>query len=118
MNDKVKKFNKFETIFFRIHLFVFGFGAFLLMLMFLAQNAIESIARTFLVFAYFMMYVVIINFIISLVRLLKYLFAFKDIEESPSIKRTLAIILTSPISLAIFFIVTLTLSLSLASCSF
>ena len=117
MNKKIKKFNKFELIFFRIHLVVVGVVVFLLTIMFLIQSAIDSLSNIFLVGAYMLFYVVIFNFLISVIRLLKYLFTFKDEKSKPSIKRTISIILTSPIALALYFIITIVMSLSLASCS-
>ena len=117
MNDKVKKFNKYEFLFFRIHLAISGFGVFLFMMMFVVQDAIVSLAQLFLAVVYTLFYVVILNFFISIVRLIKYLFAFKDGAEKPTIKRTVIVMLTSPIALALYFIMTLAMSLSLASCS-
>lgn len=115
--EKIDKFNKYETIFIKIHLITLGLGMFLLMLAFLAVDSIESIARTFLGVVYVLLYVVIINFFIALIRLFKYLIVFRKSDKLPTIKRTIIIILTSPISLGIYFILTLIMSLSLASCT-
>jgi len=115
--DKYDKFNKFEKIFFRIHTVSFIIGLFLLSLLYFAQDTFESIARTFLVVAYSFFYVVFANFIISIVRLFKYLFSFRKSQDMVTIKRTVAIMFTSPISLGIYLIIMLAMSLSLSSCS-
>jgi len=115
--NKFEKFNKFEIIFFRIHMAIFAFGLFLLSLVFLAQNALESIARIFLSVSYSLLYVVMIGFIISIVRLFKYLIIFRNSEEMVTIRRTVVVMLTSPIALGVYFIITLAMSLSLASCN-
>ena len=117
MEDKVKKFNKFENIFFKIHIGLFLFGLFLLSLLYLAQNALETISQIFLSFVVTGLYAIILNFFIGLIRLLKYLFGFKDTTEVPSIKRTIILLLSSPIVVALYFIMVFVMSLSMASCS-
>lgn len=118
LEKKVEKFNKFERIFMNIHLGILGVGVFLLTVAFIVVDSIESIARVFLGVVFGLFYIIIFNFIIALFRLFKYLFLFQKEEEVlPTIKRTIIIILTSPISLAIYFILTLIMSLSLATCS-
>ncbi len=115
--NKVDKFNKFEKIFLRIHLSILGFGMALLLMSFVAMDSVEAIARSIWAIVYSLLYVVMILFIISVVRLIKYLIVFRKSAVAPTIRRTLIIILTSPISLGIYFILTLVISLSLASCS-
>lgn len=115
--NKFEKFNKFEKIFFKIHTVIFAFGLIMLSLVFLAQNALESIARTFLGVSTILLYIVGINFSVSIVRLLKYLIVFRKSQEMVTIKRTVAVMFTSPISFGIYFIITLAMSLSLTSCS-
>jgi|LGOV01.1.fsa_nt_gb hypothetical protein len=115
--NKFEKFNKYEKILFRIHMSVFAFGLFLLSLVFLAQNAIESIARTFLGVTYTLLYVVLISFAVSVVRLIKYLIVFRKSQDMVSIRRSVAVMFTSPIALGVYFIITLAMSLSLVSCS-
>ena len=115
--DKEYKFMKFETIFIRIHLFMIGFGLFLLSLLFAAQNSIESIARVFLGVVNTMLFLTITLFIISIIRVIKYFVKFRKSEGLVNIKRSVCIMLTSPLSFAIYLILTLAMSLSLASCS-
>ena len=110
--NKFEKFNKYEKIFFRIHLAIFALGLFLLSLVYLAQNAIETVGITLTLY-----YVIILNFFISIVRLIKYLIVFRNSEDNVTIRRTVSIIFTSPIALGIYFIITLVMSLSLVSCS-
>ncbi len=116
MHEKIKKFNKFEKIFFRIHLVVSGIGLFVLGSMYLLLNSIEEIAKSALNVILFGFYVIIINFFISVIRILKAVFGFRDIEERPSIKRSLGIMLTSPIAFGVYLIIILAMSLSMASC--
>lgn len=115
--NKVDKFNKFEVIFFRIHLSISGFGLLVLGIAFAAMNSVESVARSLIGVVYTLLWVVIVNFIIGVIRLLKYFISFRKETETPTIWRTLVIIVTSPITLGIFFILTLIMSLSLASCT-
>ena len=114
---KENRFIKFELIFFRIYLFIVAFGLFLLMLLYAAQNSIESVARSFVAVVYTMLYVTIALFVISIVRVIKYLLVFRKRDEYITIKRSVTIMLTSPIAFAIYLILTLAMSLSLASCS-
>lgn len=115
--DKVNRFNRFEKLFLRIHLSILGFGLLLLGVAFATLDSVDSIAKTFVHVVYGLLYVVMIQFVISIVRLFKYLFGFKNVEEKPTIRRTIIIILTSPISLGVFFFLTFVMSLSLATCT-
>lgn len=115
--NKIDKFNKYEKILFKIHITILIFGGFLLVLLFLAEDIFKSVASSFITVVYSLLYITIINFIVSFVRLIKYLTVFHKNQSLISIRRTIAIILTSPISFGIFFIITLAMSLSLASCS-
>lgn len=115
--NKIEKFNKFEKIFFKIHLIVFAIGLFLLSLLVFAENALESIAQAFLMVAYLLFYVVIADFIISVVRILKYLIVLRKSDSVVTIRNSVAIMFTSPIALGIYLIVMLAMSISLSSCS-
>lgn len=114
--NKIDKFNKFEKIFLKIHLILLGLGVALLGMSFAFVDTIEELARSIWGIVYALLYVVFFLFAISVVRLIKYLIYFRKSEVIPSIKRTLIIILTSPISLGLYVILVFIMSLSMASC--
>jgi hypothetical protein len=115
--SKENKFMKYEIIYFRVYLFIVAFGLFMLSLVYAAQNSIEEVARGFLSVVYTFLIVTIIQFIISIIRIIKYLIRFKSQDEVVQIWRSVTIMLTSPVAFAIYLILTLAMSLSLASCS-
>jgi hypothetical protein len=114
---KESKFMKFEIIYFRVYIFVVAFGLFMLSFLYAAQNSIEEVARGFLSVVYSFFIISIVQFIISIIRIIKYFIRFKNQDTPVQIWRSVTIMLTSPVAFAIYLILTLAMSLSLASCS-
>lgn len=101
---KIEKFNKFEKIFFRIELSILGVGIFLFTLFSIAIEALGGIADILITVILFSWLAIIVNFIISLVRIFKYLFNVEKFKEETSIWRSVITLFLSPALFGFFYI--------------
>lgn len=101
---KIEKFNKFEKIFFRIELGILGVGIFLFTLFSIAIEALGGIADILITVILFSWLAIIVNFIISLVRIFKYLFNVEKFKEETSIWRSVITLFLSPALFGFFYI--------------
>lgn len=112
---KVERFERFEKIFFRIELAILATGIFFLVLF---QVAIDSLA--FLVDLWMSLFLLglaatVANFFIAIVRTVKYLFNIRKLSDSPTIWRTALVLILSPLSFMLMYLLIFIAALS--SCS-
>jgi len=118
MNDKQQKFNRYEYLIFRIHMSILGFGFVLLGLMFVFNSYIKEIANVVSSIVVVLFFSTFVSFFIAIGRIIRYLRHYKNVEGMVGIKRTVSVLLTSPISFGIYFIIMLGVSLALSSCTY
>jgi len=111
------KFNYYEKLLFKIHLGIVGFGMIMFILLMVFIDSLENVANEIAGFMYTIMFVEVIGFFVSIIRILKYLFSTAELKESRSIWRSVIIMLTSPIASGLYFLVMFVMLLSTASCT-
>jgi hypothetical protein len=117
MKDKVERFNRFELYIYKGYITLFGFGATVLLLMLLFEDLIINIFNHITAIFVVGVYYIIINFFVTLIHVSRYLFVFKDQDEVTGIKRSLIVLISSPITFGIYLTLSFALALSMASCS-
>lgn len=118
MKDEFTKFNYFEKLFFRIQLGLIGLGFITLGILFASIEILQSVADLIIFLILTMMSLVALNFIISVARIIKYLRRYTDNDNVIGIKRSVTIMLTSPIAFVLYYLILIILALSMASCSY
>jgi len=110
--EKAAKFNKFEKIFVRIELGIALIGVLLFILFNAAMEVIGYFADAVISFLLFLWVVIILNFIISIVRIFKYLFSKAEFKKETSIWRSIITFFTSPIVFALVYLLIFIASIS------
>ncbi len=116
MNRQTERFNCFEKLLFRIHLGFLGFGFILFGLLYLLIDILEQIGDVFTSVILTALAVIMISFVTSVVRIIRYFLKFKGEEGNIGIKRSIITMLTSPIAFIIYYLVLFRVMLSMASC--
>ncbi len=116
MFEKAERFMFYEKFFFRINLFLMTAGILSFVIMQTLINELVNFADIFLNIVVGLMYATITIFLLTFVRLIKYLVIFSK-NSAVTIKRTIVILLSSPLYFAVYFLVSIVLSLSMASCT-
>ena len=117
MNDykKTVKFNYFEKLYLKLSLGFFGLSISLFIITLFIINQFSSIPKLLINFSASIFMLVTVNFILQIIRLFRFLFKIRKLEDNIGIKRTVISLILSPITAGIIMI--LLLMMSLASCS-
>lgn len=115
MDDKIVKFNKFEKLFFRINLGIFGLSIFIYFLYLWLIEQLGPITDLIMSVIFVGMISTVIIFFISVIRIIKYVVTHRSGETS-TIWRSILNIFLSPLSLIIFYILVFITALS--SCTY
>jgi len=102
--DKVSKFMKFEKIFFRIELILIGIGLFFYAIFLMFLEGLASLADTWIQIFMLGWLLIIVNFAITIIRVLKYLISVRKLEGPKSIWRSMVVLLLSPIAFILYYI--------------
>ena len=114
-NEKTEKFNRYEKIFFRLELVVISLGVSLLLLFRAFVELIGNMADFFMSVFLLGWIFIILNFFISIIRVLKYLLVMRKVEGDKTIWRSVLTIIISPLAFILYYI--LIFVIVLASCS-
>ena len=117
MKDTVERFNYFEKIFFRINMINLGGSAFIAIIMYYLLENVDETGQLFGGFTAVMMVFSFILFVISFIRILKYIFKYRKLDNVLFIWRSIVGFFTSPVAFLIYFILMFVMALSMASCT-
>ena len=117
MNSESKRFNYFEKLIFRIYLGIVGMAFVLMSLLFTSIETLQAASDLISAFFAAAMMTLIVGFVTSIIRIFKYFRNYRDDEDVIGVKRSVSILLSSPIVLAVYMFMLLMLGLSMASCS-
>ena len=117
MEDKVIKFNKFEKKLFRIQMGNLVLSVILFVSLLGLVSKIDDLGQMFYSIVIFLMFMTSVLFIIAFVRVIKYLITYRVLDGVVFIWRSIVVLLTSPIAFAIYYVLVISLILSMASCS-
>lgn len=118
MDEKQNRFNRFEKLLFRIHMGILSFGFILFAMLYVLNEYIREFAVILANVVVLLLTSTVVSFFIAIGRIVRYLRHFKHTEGMLGIKRTVIMLLTSPISFIVYFVIMLVLSLSMASCTY
>lgn len=108
MNDihfeKLQKFNRFEKIFFRIEIALILVGIFFYVLFLSFLEGLGHLADTWISIFMFAWVVIIVNFAIAIIRILRYIFVIRHIEGKKTIWRSALTLLLSPPAFILYYI--------------
>ena len=103
MDNKPSKFARYEKIFFRINLSMFGLSVFLYLLYLWFIENLGPFVDYIMTVIFIASITIIVIFFISVIRILKFIVKHRS-EENSSIWRSVLNIFLSPLSLIIFYI--------------
>lgn len=118
MEEKVTTFNYYEKLIFRVHMIIFGLGFVLFGLMYVLNDSLRDMANLLSTVVVALYMSTVVSFVVAIVRIIRYLKYFKGKDGIVGIKRTVTVLLTSPISFFVYFIIMLVMSFALSSCTF
>ena len=110
--EKVYRFNKFEKIFFRIDIVIIGVAIFFLVLFDIALESLAGLVDVLMLIFLSGLVGSVVSFFISIIRILKYLFNIRKIQEASSIWRSILIIFLSPIAFILYYLLIFVVVLS------
>ena len=115
MDNQTSKFERYEKLFFRINLSMFGLSVFLYFLYLWFIEHLGPFVDHIMTVIIFASIAIIVIFFISIIRILKFIMKHRS-EENSSIWRSVINIFLSPLSLIIFYI--LMFVTAMASCTY
>jgi len=110
--QKVKKFNHFEKLLFKVTLGILGIAISLFIITLVVVTQIYSIPKLLIDLTTSILMIAIANFFLSMVRIFKYLIKISKLENNIGIMRSIISLLISPISAALLLILIIMMSLS------
>ena len=110
--EKVYRFNRFEKIFFRIDIVIIGVAIFFLVLFDIALESLAGLVDVLMLIFLSGLVGSVVSFFISIIRILKYLFNIRKIQEASSIWRSILIIFLSPIAFILYYLLIFVVVLS------
>lgn len=103
-SDRVNKFNRWEKIFFRIELAVIFIGLFFYILFLSFIEDLAGLAETWIQIFMLGWVVIIVNFAIAVIRILKYIFSIRKEEGKTSLWRSTLTIILSPPAFILYYV--------------
>ena len=114
MNDieKVKKFNYFEKLYFKVTLGIFGTAISLFIFTLASIGQYSSISKLLKNFIISVLLLSAINFFISIYRVIKYTMSISRLENNIGILRSAVSLILSPMSFVILYILVIIIAFS------